>query len=39
MTDKSFKFAIKTHHVPAKNPHHFDGTGARTDRSLASFTK
>lgn len=35
MTEKSFKFALKTHAVPSKST--FD-LGARTDRSLASFS-
>ena len=39
MTDKSFKFALKTQNMPTKNAHQFDIAGSRTDRSLASFSK
>ena len=37
MTDKSFKFAMKSHNLSQKAAHHYDITGSRTDRSLAAL--
>lgn len=39
MTEKSFKFALKTHNMAQKSTPHYDITSARTDRSIASIAK